>query len=245
MRRSAVAFCLAIIALLLCGACGSLPGRPRADSRVIPPDQIVDFDLLYSRNCAGCHGTNGKGGAAISLADPVFLAIADDAAIRQTATKGVAGTPMPAFAQSAGGLLTEKQIDALVNGIRSWATPAAFQNTALPSYAAKAAGDPGRGATVYQSFCSSCHGPQGRGGKATSIVDGSYLALVSDQDLRMNVILGRPSLGAPDWRNDLPGRPLAEQEITDVVAWLTSQRPANPGQPYPASTMNRGAGGAQ
>ena len=58
----------------------------------------------------------GKGGAAISLSNPVFLAIADDAAIRSTASKGVPGTPMPAFAQSAGGMLTDQQIDAIVRG---------------------------------------------------------------------------------------------------------------------------------
>ena len=90
---------------------------------MIPPNQIMDFNILYARNCAGCHGPGGKGGAAIPLSDPVFLAIADDAAIRRTAANGVPGTPMPAFAQSAGGMLTDQQIDAIVGGIRSWAKP--------------------------------------------------------------------------------------------------------------------------
>ena len=53
----------------------------------------------------------------------MFLAIADDTAIRRTATNRVPGLPMPAFAQSAGGILTDKQIDAIVSGIRSWAKP--------------------------------------------------------------------------------------------------------------------------
>ena len=99
----------------------SRPARP--DSQVIPPDQIMDFNVLYARNCAGCHGADGKGGAAISLSDPVFLAIADDAAIRRVAANGVPGTAMPAFAQSAGGMLTDEQIDVIVGGIRSWAKP--------------------------------------------------------------------------------------------------------------------------
>jgi mono/diheme cytochrome c family protein len=202
----------------------------------------VDFDALYSQNCAGCHGPGGKGGPAIALADPVFLAIADDATIRRTATNGVRGTPMSAFAQSAGGMLTDKQIDALVNGIRSWARPDALRGTTPPSYAAQAAGDRQRGTDVYRTFCSSCHGADGRGGKATSIVDGSYLALVSDQELRLNVILGRSEQGAPDWRSDIPGRPLSEQEISDVVAWLAAQRPETPGQPYPSAASERAMG---
>lgn len=245
MRNRGLLLSFASVLLLVCGACSSSPGRPRAGSEITPPDRIVDFDVLFAQNCAGCHGPGGEGGAAISLADPVFLAIADDTVIRRAATNGVPGTPMPAFAQSAGGLLTEKQIEALVHGVRSWASPVVFRDATLPSYTAQAAGDPQRGADVYRTACSSCHGVDGRGGKASSIVEGSYLALVSDQDLRMSVILGRPSLGAPDWRYDRPGRPLSEQEISDVVAWLAAQRLANPGQPYPISTMNRGTGGIQ
>ena len=54
-------------------------------------------------------------------------------------------------------------------------------------------GDSERGAAVFRTYCSSCHGQDGKGGKAGSVVDGSYLALVSDEELRMNVILGRPA----------------------------------------------------
>lgn len=242
MKKGTVLFSLASIALLFCAACSSPGGSVRVAPEPPSPSEIVDFNVLYSQNCAGCHGPGGKGGPAIALADPVFLAIVDDDTIRRTATNGVRGTPMSAFAQSAGGTLTDKQIDALVRGIRSGARPDALRGTIPPSYKAQAPGDPQRGADVYRTFCSSCHGADGRGGKATSIVDGSYLALVSDQELRLNVILGRPAQGAPDWRDDIPGRPLSEQEVSDVVAWLAAQRPAFPGQPYPSSAMNSGTG---
>jgi mono/diheme cytochrome c family protein len=227
---------LAAFAVLACAACNGSPGRPSPGSDAIPPDQIVGFNILYGQNCAGCHGVSGSGGATIALRDPVFLAIADDAAIRRAAANGVRGTAMPAFAQSAGGMLTDKQIDVLVSGIRSWAQSGLISGANAPPYAAKNAGDPRRGAEVYQTFCSSCHGSDGTGGrKATSIVDRSYLALVSDQYLRTTVIAGRPELGAPDWCENVPGRPMSDQEITDVVAWLVSRRAHNPGQPYPDS----------
>ena len=157
------------------------------------PSQVVDFRTLYGQNCAGCHGVDGKGGAGIALANPVYLAIADDSVIRRTASKGVPGTPMPAFAQSAGGMLTEKQIDVIVGGIRAWAKPNALSDQTPPPYSTQAAGDPQRGADAYRTYCSSCHGADGHGGsKASSIVEGSYLALVSDQQLRTIVIAGRP-----------------------------------------------------
>ena len=47
---------------------------------------------------------------------------------------------MPAFAQSAGGMLTDKQIDAIVGGIRSWAKPVALQGVNLPPYTAQIPG---------------------------------------------------------------------------------------------------------
>jgi mono/diheme cytochrome c family protein len=237
---------LAILSLLACAACSGLPGTHRPELAVVPPSEVVDFSALYGQNCAGCHGVAGKGGAAIALANPVLLAIADDTVIRRIASNGVPGTPMPAFAQSAGGMLTEKQIDALVTGIRSWAKPNALGDQTPPPYRAAAPGDPERGADAYRTYCSSCHGASGRGGsKASSIVNGSYLALVSDQQLRTIVIAGRPELGAPDWRGDVEGRPMSAQDISDVVAWLSSQRSRFPGEPYPMSSMNTARGGSQ
>jgi cytochrome c oxidase cbb3-type subunit 3 len=232
---------VAIATVLACVACGSLPSAYRPEPTVVTPNDVVDFKQLYGQNCAGCHGANGKGGAAIALANPVFLAIADDTVIRRIASNGVPGTPMPAFAQAAGGMLTEKQIDAIVSGIRSWAEPNAVGNQTSPPYTTLVPGDPQRGADSYRFYCSSCHGADGRGGtKASSIVDGSYLALVSDQQLRTVVIAGRPELNAPDWRGDVEGRPMSAQDISDVVAWLSGQRPKFPGQPYPTVAGSQG-----
>src|SRR4029077_16099944 len=116
-----------LLAALLLAGCGAPPGQPRAGSIELAPNEIVEFDALYSTNCAGCHGATGRGGAAIALANPVYLAIVDDGSMRANIAAGVRGTSMPAFAQGAGGMLTELQIDALVNGIRSrWSRPAAL-----------------------------------------------------------------------------------------------------------------------
>jgi len=244
MNQRMLQFAACMLVSLIGTACGarvSAPGEPAEDSRVIPPSKILDFDFLYARNCAGCHGPDGKGGAAIGLGDPVYLAIADDGAIRRVTANGVPGTAMPAFAQHSGGMLTDAQIDAVVHGMRArWARPDALRGVDPPPYAAQSPGSPERGAVVFGTYCKSCHGDGGRGGKSSSIVDGSYLALVSDQNLRTTVIVGRPEMGAPDWRGDVPGKPMSAEDVSDVVAWLAAQRPQSPGSRVSTAVRREG-----
>ena len=227
---------LAFAALLLSG-CAAPHGQPQKDSETLAPNEVLEFGQLFSANCAGCHGDNARGGAAIALANPVYLALADDRTIRNAIDNGVPGTAMPAFSESAGGLLTKKQIDVITYQMRvRWGKPGILDGANPPSYAAKSDGDPQRGQVAYKTYCESCHGPDGRGGpKGSAITDDSFLALVSDQGLRTLVITGRPELGAPDWRGDIRGKPMSDQEVTNVVAWLVSHRVAAPGQPYSAA----------
>ena len=98
--------------------------------------------------------------------DPVFLAIADDAVIRRIASNGVPGTPMPAFAQSAGGMLTDKQIDAIVArnsilGRNPMLSPMQLHRPIQRRLPAIRNAAP----TCIATYCSSCHGADGRGGK--------------------------------------------------------------------------------
>ena len=239
--RLVILAALDVAVICICG-CSNAPGRPGPGDLAAVPSEISDFNTLYGQNCAGCHGVEGKGGAAIALANPVYLAIADSALLHRATANGISGTSMPAFAQSAGGMLAAKQIDVIISGIRiRWAKPDIFGGVDPPPYSSSAPGDPTRGAAVYATYCASCHGTDGRGGqKASSIVDGSFLALIDDQELRTIVIAGRPELGAPDWRSDVPGRPMTAQEISDVVAWLASHRPNFPGQPFPTTANAMG-----
>jgi cytochrome c oxidase cbb3-type subunit 3 len=230
MTHRALLLSALALATTLWGACDRAPLRPPVEMPVAAPDTIVDFAVLYGANCAGCHGPHGEGGVALGLGNPVYLAIADDATLRRVTANGVPGTAMPAFAQSAGGMLTAAQIDVLVHGMRTrWARPGlpgAPVGLTPPPYAASSPGDPSRGAGAYAQYCASCHGAAGRGGpRAGSIVDAAYLALVSDQNLRTTLIAGRPDIGHPDWRADMPGTPMSSEDVSDVTAWLAAQRP--------------------
>jgi mono/diheme cytochrome c family protein len=224
-RSIAVVLCTLTSALI--AGCDNAPGRRAINAENVAPDKILDFNLLYRTNCAGCHGADGSRGAAIALDNPLYLAVADDVVIRRATADGIAGTPMPAFASRSGGMLTDQQIDAIVNGIRAhWADRSSVAKIDLPPYSDPLPGDPRRGALVFSAYCASCHGDDGGGAqRGSSIVDRSYLALVSDQGLRTTVIVGRPDLGAPDWRGNIRGKAMTFQDISDVVAWLSARRP--------------------
>src|SRR5262249_22473912 len=129
------------------------------DSLPAAPNEIMEFGTLYADNCAGCHGPDGRGGAAIALANPVYLRMADDAALRKPIAAGVTGTAMPAFAQAAGGSLTDQQVDVIVREIRlRWGRREATDIVDPPSYTARSAGDAERGDAAYRTYCESCHG---------------------------------------------------------------------------------------
>src|SRR5262249_52962871 len=112
-----------LVTLLFVAGCRP-PGKPTEADIELKPEEVRDFALLYKQNCAGCHGQDGKGNTALALANPIYLAIASDDTIRRATAAGIRGSLMPAFAKSAGGTLTDEQIDILVHEMRMrWAKP--------------------------------------------------------------------------------------------------------------------------
>jgi mono/diheme cytochrome c family protein len=124
---------------MMLAACSASNGEPQTNRESVAPSQVSDFDTLYAQNCAGCHGAQGRGGASISLTNPVYLAVIDETKMRTIVANGVRGTSMPAFAQLAGGMLTEQQIEVITSGIFSrWGRKQVLDGANPPSYAAKA-----------------------------------------------------------------------------------------------------------
>lgn len=226
--------------------CGQMHGRPAAGNEVARPENVLSFSALYKVNCSACHGESGRDGASIMLANSAYVEMAKDH-LRDVISKGRPGYLMPAFARSAGGMLTDQQVNVLVRGmVQQWGDAKALAGQSPPPFATTLHGDTARGLEAYGVFCARCHGPNGGGGavnakfdpgrsgsgKPGSIVDPSFLALFSDQYLRSVTIAGRPDQGMPDWRTDA-AQPMNDQQVTDIVAWMASKRVATPGQPYP------------
>ena len=209
-------------------------GSLNDQEELMRPEEVLSFDRLYKQNCSACHGENGSGGPALDLANANYQALVDDSSLRRWITSGHPGTEMPAFGESDGGFLTPHQVDALVVGMRlRWAN-ANEKAHDMPSYSSSTIGAAEQGHQIFQVTCASCHqqGPQ-------KITDTSYLALVSDQGLRTIIIAGRPDLGQPNWKQVDPGKPLTDQDVSDIVAYLHSLRSDTPGQPYPETSIKR------
>jgi mono/diheme cytochrome c family protein len=216
-----------VLFTIVMSACG------RPTEGVMRPEQVVDFGTLYDANCAGCHGIDGRHGVAQALNDPAYLALVSVSRVCDVISRGVPGTPMSAFAREAGGTLTDEQVAAVAAGMkRTWGGSQPVAGAVGPAYSADeasargtASGDPERGRHAFKTYCARCHGEEGQGGpSAGSVVDRAFLSLTSNQALRTNVIVGRVDEGTPGWREYVPGRPMTDQEISDVVAWLASHR---------------------
>jgi mono/diheme cytochrome c family protein len=221
------------------------PGKPNRDDRPVPDDQMLQFGWLYSRNCAGCHGADGKLGPAPPLNDATFLAIVPEEKLLRVIREGRHGTPMPGFAQSSGGSLTSAQVSALAEGIKLHWKSAKQPVDAAPAYlltkaddASISSGSRAAGAEIFARACAQCHGEltakgEQPGAGVGTIVDPDFLALISDQALRRIIITGRPDLGMPAYsaKDGRPAdfQPLTSSEIDDLVALLAARRAGEDG----------------
>lgn len=238
-------------ALIVLAAGCTPPGKPDPADRPQMSDQIMDFEQLFTTNCGGCHGADGRLGPAPPLNDSLFLAIMPNDDLLNVIRDGRPGTLMPPFRIEMGGSLTDRQIDALANEIKSnWSADNGVPE-APPPYTLSKTNDaqlPGsrhRGEQVFARACAGCHGANGVGGGhgpdhqdqedhehaiSGAINEPSFLALVSNQAIRRIIITGRPDLGMPNYaEND--GRPddfqpLTSAEIDDLVALIAGWRTA-------------------
>lgn len=215
---------LAVTTVILFTAACDPPGKPKAEeAQADNRELIMDFRTLYESNCSGCHGTDGLNGAARTLNQPLYLAVLPKDSLHQIITYGRPGTAMPAWAKSQGGPLTDKQVNALVEGIyANWSKAAQVTGSNLPAYAATTEGDASHGKQLFARDCFMCHG---KGAAVGPVTDSTYASLASNQYIRSAIIAGRPDLGMPDYRALNMGHQLSESDIADLTAYVASFRP--------------------
>ncbi len=222
----------------------NLPGKPGPDSVVQRPTDILDPVVFTGRTAPDVTARKASRGqrrrSAIRFTSPLWTTMR----CGTPSPKDRPGTAMSAFAESEGGMLTAKQVDAIIHGMRQrWGQ----SQTAARCHRSSLCGEGARAmhSRAQRRLRRSAHratAPTARAARrsARSSIR-NYLSLITDQGLRTIVITGRPDFNAPDWRNNVPGHPMSDEQITDVVAWLAAQRPAGAATASPAAPATSSA----
>jgi len=191
---------------------------------VVPGVSLAGPDegaVLYQQNCSVCHGVDGDGGVGIPLNLPDFLAVASDDYLRNTLHNGRPGRVMPAF-----GNLSDAEVDAVIEYIRSWSqqdTPV-YKSAPLP-------GNPEHGKALYGRHCTGCHHDKGHGGIGTGVTfsrpreapviapaldNPGFQKSVSDAMLKATLLRGREGTPMPSIKT----LGLNDKDADDLVTYL-------------------------
>jgi cytochrome c oxidase cbb3-type subunit 3/ubiquinol-cytochrome c reductase cytochrome c subunit len=168
---------------------------------------------LYGTYCSFCHGQNGQGylaDKAPALGNQNFLRSADNDYIIQAIIQGRPGTSMSAWGTAYGGVLTSKDVKAIVSYIRKWQKVKSVDLSDI-----KVSGNAKNGAQIYQKHCASCHGIRGMNGKFVELDNTVFQKTASDGFIQYAILHGRPGTPMPPFKG-----PLTHQEINDVVAYI-------------------------
>jgi len=186
------------------------PGRIAADEERDLSFAVSEGEVLFSENCAMCHGQDGEGVDAPALNDKRLLSRTADETIFSLINSGVPSTEMPAWNQLHGGPFTDDQVRQLVAFIRQW------EKDAPDRQAEAMAGDPVDGLILYNSTCIVCHGAEGVGADAApALNDPEKLAQFDDEWYLDTILDGRPAQGMPTW-----GTVMSPEQARNLVALL-------------------------
>ena len=162
--------------------------------------------LVYRKECAACHGANGRPGADVrkvldpaprDFSDPIDMARIDGGRMYAAINAGVDQSAMPGW----GGRLTPAEVADVTRYIRSLARP-------LPASMAPRDLDLLVGAQIYQRYCAACHGNKGDAktplGRALvpppwDFTDTAAMARVSDEAMEQAITNGRAGTSMARW----------------------------------------------
>lgn len=181
----------------------------------LDPDSSAGRGLvLYTEYCGFCHGESGEGywaDNANALANPEFLASANDFFLWASILDGRPGTPMSPWGQSHSGPLTETDAWDLVSYIRLWQDMPSIDVDSM-----ELDGDAVAGQEVYERMqCGACHGEQGEGVTAMSLNNPMFHHLATDGFIYHAIAKGRAPTPMPAYEDNLTG-----VEMADLVAYI-------------------------
>lgn len=174
-------------------------GVPQGAMPVIRPAGLLgDGRSLYQRYCAECHGAKGDEVEGVELRSKEFLQREGLEVLKTIAQEGHGG--MPAFGQKFGGPFTDDEIRALT----------AYLELSAEGIAAS-------GQTLFGTYCSTCHGPQGDKMPTIRLNDPDFLGKLDHEAVLQAIREGQAGMPAFSVAR---GGPLSFEEILAVTRYL-------------------------
>jgi cytochrome c oxidase cbb3-type subunit 3 len=188
--------------------------------------------------CSACHGKQGEGKSyedfktgIPSIGNPDFLRTVSLDYIRFTLEKGRSLRQMASWTKEISGL-EPSELDAIATHL---------MQPGLSSMNRDLTGNPGnsrRGAELYEQYCLSCHGSEGRGGVAVALNQDGLLHFANNEFILTTILKGRANAGMPGWFT------LEDQDLLDLLALIASWRSlsyAGEGLELPEADLEQGA----
>jgi mono/diheme cytochrome c family protein len=102
--------------------------------KLVNSESLQAGRTVFARDCANCHGKDGRGGKFGDLNNQAFLALMSDLILRRYVITGRPDLGMPDFADSKGRdkssftPITAQEVNDIVALLASWRTPAPVEN---------------------------------------------------------------------------------------------------------------------
>jgi mono/diheme cytochrome c family protein len=182
-----------------------------------------DGATLFGAFCSGCHGRDGQGhrapglAAFPSVANPDFLAVAPDALIAETISRGRPGRRMRPWGDGTTGLRAA-DVPTLVSHLRTLADVPAPADPRPPRWVK---GNTREGAQLFAASCAGCHGANGEGLEGPALNNAVLQRFATDTYLVETISRGRRGTAMLGFVEPTPARrTLSAGEIESVVSFI-------------------------
>lgn len=179
------------------------------------PSAMSVASNLFANNCAMCHGSDARGAKGFpNLTDSDWLYGGSPDTVLQTISYGRNGI-MPPWGEVLGNDGVE-QVVAYVLTLSGRQAPADLA---------------AEGKAKFQTYCTGCHGPDGKGNQAVgapNLTDNTWLYAGTADEIRYGIVHGR--------NNQMPAQlqSLGEQKVRLLAAYVLSLSPQAPAETAPA-----------
>ncbi len=163
----------------------------------------IDAKALYDANCVRCHGSDGDKIAGVKHSSKEFWYSRGEEAITKAIANGKGG--MPPFAKSQGGTMSDIQIRAIVEFLKSFRKEEA------------ASAGPINGKDIYAKNCAMCHGDKGSNVPNANLSSKDFVASKGDENLAKGIAQGT---GPMPGFGKIKGGALSDDQIKALVDYI-------------------------